>query len=521
MEINSDGLDIVKTALIAFVLSALSLWLQGNIDLNLADEGFLWYGTIRTAVGEIPVLDFQSYDPGRYYWTAAWSFLLGDSIMALRTSMAIFQAIGLTLGLLAARTVVRSWWALVLIGLLLIAWMYPWYKIIDASLAMAAVFFAVRLIERPTLLRHFSSGVFVGVAAFFGRNHGLYGFLAISLLILFIWFRLERDNLAKRHGFFWGGVVVGYSPMLFMVLFIPGFFGSYIEFVLSLFRTGHTNLPLPVPWPWRVNYSGMDWFIVLYRFIVGYWFLLMPAFYLFGAIGAILTGKDEIRTRALFIASTVVGVFYMHYAFSRADVEHLALGIAPLLLGLVSLPASFGFRDSKRCIIPLALLLFFTTTFSVVLKSPYVVRSIFWKAMAVEYDISGNKLWVSRNIARFVDSIRRVDEMVGPDEAMLLAPYIPTMYGVLDRKSPLREIYFLFPKPHEEQRGMIRDLEAANVNWVILGDIALDGRDELRFRHTHDLLWRYFIEEFELVEFRLSGGYMLLHRVVPLPGKLS
>ncbi|MGH7799266.1 MAG: hypothetical protein ACREOW_01380 [Thermodesulfobacteriota bacterium] len=168
----------------ALVLVIISFLLQGNIGLNLADEDILWYGTIRTAFGEIPILDFSSKDPGRYYWTAGWSFIFGQGIMDLRLSVALFQVIGLTLGLLAARRVVKNWWVLGLVGLLLLAWMYPRWKLFDSSLAMAAVYMAVRLIERPELKRYFYSGVFVGLTAFMGRNHGLYNFLAFFIIIL-------------------------------------------------------------------------------------------------------------------------------------------------------------------------------------------------------------------------------------------------------------------------------------------------------------------------------------------------
>ena len=46
---------------------------------------------------------------------------------------------------------------------------------------------------------------------------------------------------------------------------------------------------------------------------------------------------------------------------------------------------------------------------------------------------------------------------------------------------------------------MISELKTHNVQWVILGDIALDGRDDLRFRNTHNLLWQYLMESFKPV----------------------
>jgi hypothetical protein len=52
--------------------------------------------------------------------------------------------------------------------------MFPPHKLYEGALTAAAVFFGAWLIESPTPWRHFGSGVFLGLAAFFGRNHGLY-----------------------------------------------------------------------------------------------------------------------------------------------------------------------------------------------------------------------------------------------------------------------------------------------------------------------------------------------------------
>jgi len=53
-----------------------------------------------------------------------------------------------------------------IVGIVLLAWMYPRHKLFEPSLAMATVYFAVRLIEKPTLRQYFVSGLVVGLAAF-------------------------------------------------------------------------------------------------------------------------------------------------------------------------------------------------------------------------------------------------------------------------------------------------------------------------------------------------------------------
>ena len=71
--------DWLYTAALSVCLIGITYIIQGNIDINLADEGYLWYGSLQTSIGQVPLLDFQSYDPGRYYWVALWFKLFGNT----------------------------------------------------------------------------------------------------------------------------------------------------------------------------------------------------------------------------------------------------------------------------------------------------------------------------------------------------------------------------------------------------------------------------------------------------------
>ncbi|MGB8167109.1 MAG: hypothetical protein WCF18_06430, partial [Chthoniobacteraceae bacterium] len=153
---------------------------DAELGVNFSDEGFLWYGASAVRRGLVPMRDFQAYDPGRYWWTAAWSFVLGEGLMPLRLSCVLFQCLGVFAGLLAARRVCRHWAFLIGVALLLCAWMHPRYKCFEQSIALMFVYAGVLLLEKPSLRRHFCVGLFGGLMAFMGRNHGAYFVVAFG-----------------------------------------------------------------------------------------------------------------------------------------------------------------------------------------------------------------------------------------------------------------------------------------------------------------------------------------------------
>ena len=114
--------------------------------------------------------------------------------------------------------------------------MFPQWKIYEHVTNIVALYFATLLIENPSRKRHLVAGTFVGMAAFFGRNHGVYCFAAFLLLILFIRWRIDRGSLPVRVGAWGLGIVIGYAPMLFMFAFVPGFFGACVEVFTSNLR---------------------------------------------------------------------------------------------------------------------------------------------------------------------------------------------------------------------------------------------------------------------------------------------
>jgi len=491
--------------------------LQGNVGLNIPDEGFLWYGTIRTALGEVPVRDFQSYEPGRYYWGLLWFKLLrNDGILALRISQSVFQFVGLSLALLLLRRILSSWVAMIFGAAILARWMFPTWKIYEPVILIAAVYFAVLIIERPSRTRHLVAGVFIGVAAFFGRNHGLYCTVGFILLIIFVFWKLDRRSLFERLGALSLGIVIGYLPMLLMMAFVPGFFGRVVEDLVFNLHSG-TTLPIPVPWPWRQTYRLIGIREAINRLSIGLLFLALPAFYLFAFIRLLL--KRTVHAHPVFIASAFVGVIYLHYTFGRPQLYYLTWTIPPVILGLIAVPESFSTDHHKKlAVVTWSILVVFSLSALELAQDNYfsVKARTFVKAKLfrrnggdfdqamnaqglVKADVRGDNLWISKDTAALIDSAKTIDQMLTSNDQILIVPYYPGLYAILGRRSPLWEIYFLIPRPTSEQEKMSRELENKRVGWAFVCHQYVDDRPELAFQNTHSFLWQYLMENFETV----------------------
>jgi hypothetical protein len=498
----------------AIFLVALSFILQGNVQINLADEGYLWYGAWRTAHGEVPLRDFVAYFPGRYYWAAACAAVFGQGIMGLRAAVALFQVIGLAFGLMALQRVVRSWRCLVPAALLLLVWMHPRHKLFEHSISLGAVYFALLLAEMPTLKRHVAAGVFAGLSVFFGLNHGLYCIASFALLTLLLWYKTDRRRLFKRFAALGVGILLGAAPVLFMLLFVPGFFDGVLNYLSLLMHAGSTNLPLPVPWPWRQVPLPGGFCEAVAAFSLGAFFLLLPVFYIFGGAGVLLSRCRRMPATPLLTAAVVVGAAWTHHAFARPDLPHLAQSIEPFLIGAMALPAVLKPRWGRllarggiACVAMMSL-------FLVAVQSPLYDKAVANPDRYLQVDVNGDRLWLRSHNARMIEAVAAADAaLMAPSESLLIACHLPGLYPIIGRTSPLWDFYLVAVKDENKERRQIAALEDRQVGWLLLNDMAIDGRDDLRFKNSHPLLWQYFMDNFDPVPFEpLPPSYWFMRR---------
>ncbi|MBA3580926.1 MAG: hypothetical protein H0W44_00575 [Gammaproteobacteria bacterium] len=471
------------------------LWQSHNGQALLWDEGFLWYGVQRVMVGEVPIRDFMAYDPGRYYWSATLMGLWGDNgLVALRATTSIFQAICLFIGLktIFQKEVQPNLILLGAVTITLALWTFLNYRFFDTCLPYLLIGVLTFLINKPSYYRYFITGLIVGLAAVFGRNHGVYGVLATLGVMGYLAIRDgTKINFIKAFFCWGGGIFIGYLPVLLMLITMSGFASAFIDSIVFLFESQATNIFVPIPWPWRVPFGQLPLFEILQGLLLGFSFIAIGLFWILGIPWVLWRKWKEKQVAPALVASVFLALPYSHYAYSRADLHHLAPGIPPLLIGILVLSLNQSIRI-KAAIVGL---LFVT---SLIILVPGQPSWICLKHTCNKINIGADQFKVVPSEAADLMMLKKLTEEFTPNgESFVAMPFWPGAYAVLNRKSPVWETYVLFPRSEAFQKAEIERIKASDVKLVIIFDYPLDGRDELRFRNTHLILDEYFINNFK------------------------
>lgn len=481
----------------------------GRQHMNLADEGYLWYGVKRTLAGEVALRDFQAYDPGRYHWCALLAPVLGDGIVGVRAAVAAYAVLGLAAGLALLSRAVRHPLALVLGGVLLGLWLFPRHKLFEPATALLVTWATVRMLEVPTLRRHLVAGLVVGVSGYVGRNHGLYGSAAGAALLALDAWKDPQPGLAKRVGAWAGGIALGCAPLAAMMLFVRGFARALVDSVLLFAELG-ANLPRAWPWPWDLRLSGLAPYEA-WREVTEAVVFLLPVL----AVPALLwtalrTPREGWRARAALAGSAIVGLVYLHHASVRSDVFHLAQCLPPLFVALLSLPlvAAAGRARTVALWSAFALLtLAVTATWNQTWTSTLYGREL------QERTVAGERLLLSPSQAAYLPTIEHTLGARLGDAPIYIAPNRPALYCVLGKSAPTWWIYYLWKLPPEEQQRTIARLAERGVDWALIVDSPVEEREDLLFRSMAELVWAHFQSDWERVPTpELPPDHVLFHR---------
>ena len=492
------NIDIFFISLLStFILYAVQI----NLSFGLWDEGFLWYGVQRTMLAEIPIRDFMAYDPGRYYWCSSIMTLLGSSsLIALRVSIGIFQLIGVYLSLKVLKEYYKGNYPLSFLlfcSIIISLWMIPQHKVFDMVSSILILYSLYRYSDELTERRALYLGITIGFVAFFGRNHGVYGVISSIFVMIFYGFS-KKIGIKAQFINFSIGIIVGYLPMIAMIFFIDGYFSSFIDSILFIFSQGKTNITLPVPWLWIINYMTATVKDILVSFL----FTFMPLYSAFAFIFLINKTIKNNNSDSLLVCSVFLNLAYMHFAFSRADIAHLSQSIFPMLLWFLYILSRME-KLIPFCFLSATILLFSSEImfsrhpiynyFFGIYKKVIIDEQIFYVSKKTEYDI---------NFIR--KSTKNIPDI---DNEILIVPYWPGAYALLRIKSPFWESYALFDRDEDFQYRELEKIKKVKPSIVIINNSSLDKDDSLKYKNTHKVIYSYIIDNYDLVDSVMNKKY--------------
>lgn len=490
---------------------------QASVGFDLWDEGFLWYGVRRVIAGEVPVRDFQAYDLGRYYWLAFWSILFGgNGLTGLRFGNALMQCIALSAILVSLRPLFRSWSILGLIGLCCSMWMAPPFLMSERAVAMFQVVWCLYVLRYRSLRIAFYSGAIGGILWLVGRNMALYWVCSLGVLGVYLGWQLQvsRERMFSVIKSFFSGLLIGIMPMLLVFLLVPNFFVVYWDTaVVNALFVKTTNLTVPVPWPWRVEWR-LDSLIYIHRMAVSAALMLFITVFILCVVVVLRRGYDRDNYRNCFILAILFATFpWFHYAFSRADIFHIAPLGAPLIVLLICLGGVVGPSWRRVHLFEVVVVL------SVL--APLILQPILWRCFInkepLQYsNVGGSELVVNSYFNRLISNVGAVMNMfLRPGDSVLFVPYYPGLYAIFDRRSPIYESFPLFPSRPEKQLEAISDLKRNNTKLVLLWGHRVDNNPSLGFDRTHPMVMNYIRENYVHVRNVPGDDYQVFMKKMP------
>ncbi|MBU1417914.1 MAG: hypothetical protein KKI15_05480 [Proteobacteria bacterium] len=480
----------------------------------MADEGLLWYGTWRKTLGEIPFLDFQGYSPGRYYWGALWYDSFGHNLLTLRLSEYSFAAIGLYLLSSLVYRATHSW-RIVFFGILLfLLWIVPIHKTFSQTISICQILLLFWIIDDKDKKKVFFAGILSGLMLFWGKNYALYSLLSIFIYCLALAIR-ERSmaTCLKNSRLFIPGYLMGLLPFLCMLLFVDGFALTFYEWIVKVVDRGHTNLTISLTSLLDFVPTSDNWTLLWSSKIAFHLCLLLFFCVSLYSIYLIICFLFKRKVDSLQLAAAITQLVSLHVFLSRADVSHLAQSSMPVLLLSLLIITQLS---SKVLQLGFSVLIIQISFFTLFYKHPGIVRFV----CPLQFEniiINEEPLITTKQQKKMIEAvILTVTQTVKAGESVWFAPDIPFFYPLLSLKSPTYYLFYIFPRHKEFESDLIKDLENNNVQWILLGNTKFDGREEMMFKNTHQIVYRYVQENYQPV--KQIGRYVYYKKRIASPG---
>lgn len=502
----------LEAALLSVAAATFVFLIQWRYGFNWGDEGWLWYISQRVTSGQVPIRDVFSYDPGRYYWSAMIFKTLGrDGFFEQLLANYLFGIFGLAITYVAmsAVGVSRAWRTSILV-LLAIVLGFPRHKVFEQTLSLVAGTSIAFVLTSPEKLnRWFLYGIATGLAAFIGKNSGLY--FGIAALLTLVLLRMSGTRMSAVHVFAWffGGIIVGYSPMLLMAITVHGFASAFWH---SVILTRNWSWSVPIPFPWTSHAPALHGVDLAQWRAVSILCVAVPSTYGYFFWKGLRNGTHGEQTLAL--GASLAGIPYLHHAFHQADFPHIAQGVVPFVVAAGVYSYFLWVHDRRRWSVAFSVAMCCLVLTAWLPMEP-LVQHLRTKARApqslAKVDLGGRKFEVHVTQAEVLQLVQNVFRSCGAvDGSFFEAPYYPGMYAFLGTRSPTWDTDFFWPRSDRVQQEEIASLVRNRTSLLLINrDAMFDGHEWLKIAVTNPRLAQYVFSTYQRASTKLPLGFEL------------
>lgn len=497
-------IDFFFCTTITSVIIGIYFYLSYNVGFNLADEGYLWYGTIRVLNKEVPIRDFRAYDPGRYYWCALFAFFFNKSLLTIRFANITVAWLALSITSFIIFTVTSSWALTLLFPIISIFWMTPIYKIIDTATPLFTIIFLFLMVSQPSPITISVAAFWIAFSLFIGANHFLYNGLAFLGAMLFFLIKINFLTVFDVLLFTLIGGLTGLIPTI-VFLMIPGTYSAYYrKKIKKVFSRGTTNLKIPIPFFWKPIPKGLQSKIKTTQLLLGLQSIILPVFYIFGIIYTVLFASTE--SDYLLFTASLVGLTYLNHYYSRADKDHITSITIPFIIGIIAI--------NNPILLSLSIVYLLYMSYGIVGSAFYDMLSISkYGQNSRKLNRTNASVWLDEPYGNHIEQlVKKIESNSTKRCNIFLAPMWVGLFPLLDRKSEVYDTFPVYPATKMEQQTMINQIKDGNIGFAAIENVNLDGQEYLRFENTYSLVWAYLSENFELLDSTPFGHNMNFFR---------
>jgi len=474
---------------------------ENSKGLNLADEGFLWFGVTQQLGGKRAIRDFYAYCPGRYLW-AQPLYNLFPSIRSIRWSMTLFLAFSYLAIALIYKHLVGSTFFLSLLGLLLAASTRPRHKRIDGALAaLLSALSGLFLVTQDQIVLG-TIGVFSALVLLVNLNHFLYWTVISTALSFFSFgFGMSLSHcLYPAAGFALGLVVVA--------IILRAYVGPLHRYLLAELRATLTRGSSQGKYH-RAAPSLKEIFRPRARLRPR---LVSAAFYLyipFTAVSLIISLQTQSDLGPQLLSATLlVSVVYFHHALARADLDHLVQILGPLcctiflVLSLPELPLAIRLMAAALGVLVMLLCQPFIPGF---FNGPH-------REFPELTPYFGSRIKLTDYEAELVSGIIALAEVTPAGRPLFFAPHFPGAYALLGMDCPTWASFLLHDDGRSADVQIRNDLKQASIGGALVSHLGIDDRSELEFPNLFPLTWNLLCSDFERFTLRQDQPRLDLFR---------